>query len=89
MYTDIADELLDDILDKLYVQGNKVYNQKDINYIELEKFINKFMSSYDNKILHKYSNEDIQNQIKNISKLNKVCGRDITFGIYITKHIRH
>lgn len=66
MYTDIADELLDDILDKLYVQGNKVYNQKDINYIELEKFINKFMSSYDNKILHKYSNEDIQNQIKNI-----------------------
>ena len=66
MYTDIADEILDDILDKLYIQGNKVYTKKDINNIELDKFINKFMSSYSNDTLDKYSNKDVQNQIKHI-----------------------
>jgi hypothetical protein len=64
MYTDIADEILDDILDKLYVQGNKVYNNKNINNIEIDKFINKFMSSYHSEKLDTYSDKDIQKQIK-------------------------
>lgn len=66
MYTDNVDEILDDILDKTYAQGKKLYGNKASTKIDVMKFTDKFISTYDSKQLQIYNNKDIQGQIMKI-----------------------
>lgn len=66
MYTDNVDEILDDILDKTYAQGKKLYSNKSSTKIDINKYINKFISIYDSKQIQMYSDTKVQSELKTI-----------------------
>lgn len=66
MYTDIADEILDDMLNKLYSLGKKIYENKQITTTIITKFNEDFLSSYTNIHFEKYNDNDLMFNIKKI-----------------------
>lgn len=66
MYTDIADDILDDMLNKIYSSGKKIYENKKTTINVITKFSEDFLSSYTNPLLDKYNDKDLQFNIKQI-----------------------
>lgn len=60
MYVDNINEILNDILDKVYSEGKKLAKEKATK-VEIEKFISKFMKSYENDKLNLYTDKNIKN----------------------------
>lgn len=68
MYTDIADEILDDMLDKVYSTGKKIYENKKLSTVIITKYVEDFLASYENNHFKNYNDGDLVFNIKQIYK---------------------